>query len=162
MAQEVRSREPKRYINVSRFVGGVRCVLFLARGLFVGDEEDVKPAFRNVRSAGFFFLIWRGDVIISIAWLVEQSMDDERILEELLGLLEANGVAIRKEPLGGSGGGLCSVKGEQVFFVDTQAASVIVAAVCAEAAAKAVDVEKLYIRPEVREFIESNSNLERS
>ncbi len=85
-------------------------------------------------------------------------MNEQRILEELLALLEANGVTIRNEPLGGSGGGLCTVKGEQIFFVDTQAQSAEAAACCAEAVAKVVDVEKLYIRPEVRQFIENHSN----
>jgi hypothetical protein len=84
-------------------------------------------------------------------------MNEQRILEELLGLLEANGVTIRREPLGGSGGGLCTVKGDQIFFVDTQATSAEMAAVCAEAVSKVVDIEKIYIRPEVRQFIENHT-----
>jgi hypothetical protein len=85
-------------------------------------------------------------------------MNEQRILEELLALLEANGVTIRNEPLGGSGGGLCTIKGQRVFFVDTQAPSVVAAVVCAEAVPKVVDIEKLYIRPEVRQFIENHNN----
>ena len=88
-------------------------------------------------------------------------MNEQRILEELLGLLEANNVAIRREPLGGSGGGLCTVKGEAIFFVDTQAPSAEVAALCAEAVAKVLDIEKVYVKPEVRQFIESYSNSEK-
>ncbi|MHC4659974.1 MAG: hypothetical protein ACYS83_12505 [Planctomycetota bacterium] len=84
-------------------------------------------------------------------------MNEQRILEELLLLLEANGVTIRREPLGGSGGGLCTVKGEQIFFVDTQAVSAEMAAVCAEAVSKVADTEKIYIRPEVRQFIENHT-----
>jgi len=80
------------------------------------------------------------------------------ILEELLALLEANGVVIRNEPLGGSGGGLCTIKGQQIFFVDTEASSAVSAAVCAEAVPKVADIEKLYIRPEVRQFIENHNN----
>ncbi|MHC4185507.1 MAG: hypothetical protein ACYSR4_06195 [Planctomycetota bacterium] len=85
-------------------------------------------------------------------------MNKQRILEELLALLEANGIAIRSEPLGGSGGGLCTVKGERIFFVDTQATSAEMAATCAEAVAKVVDIEGIYIRPEIREFIERHKN----
>jgi hypothetical protein len=85
-------------------------------------------------------------------------MNDQRILEELLALLEANGVTIRNEPLGGSGGGLCTVKGEHMFFVDTQATSAQMAATCAEAVAKLLDIETIYVRPEVRQFIESHSS----
>jgi hypothetical protein len=85
-------------------------------------------------------------------------MNDQNILDELLVLLEANGVTIRNEPLGGSGGGLCTIKGERIFFVDTQAASAVSAAVCAEAVSKVVDVEQVYIKPQIRQFIEDNSN----
>ncbi len=84
-------------------------------------------------------------------------MNEQRILEELLALLEANGVTIRREQLGGSGGGLCTVKGETIFFLDTQASSAESAAVCAEAVPKRVDIEKIYIKPEIRKFIEHHS-----
>ena len=85
-------------------------------------------------------------------------MDEQRILEELLELLQANGVIVRNESLGGSGGGLCTVKGKQIFFVDTQAPSADVAALCAQAVAKVTDIEKLYIRPQIRQFIENHSS----
>ncbi len=84
-------------------------------------------------------------------------MNEQRILEELLALLEANGVAIRKEPLGGSGGGLCTVKGQSIFFVDTQAPSAEVAAKGSEAVSKTINIEQIYIKPEIRQFIENNS-----
>jgi hypothetical protein len=85
-------------------------------------------------------------------------MNEQYILEELLTLLEANGVAIRSEPLGGSGGGLCLIKGCHIFFVDTQASSAVSAAMCAEAVSKMVDVEQIYVKPQVRQFIADNSN----
>jgi len=85
-------------------------------------------------------------------------MNEQRILEELLTLLEANGVAIRKEPLGGNGGGLCTVKGQSIFFVDTQAPSAEVAALCSQAVSKTIDIEQIYIKPELRQFIENNSH----
>jgi len=91
-----------------------------------------------------------------------REMNEQRILEELLELLEANSVKIRNEPLGGSGGGLCTVKGEPIFFVDTEAQSAQVAAVCAEAVSKVVDTESVYIKPEVRQFIERYSGSKRS
>ncbi len=84
-------------------------------------------------------------------------MNEQRIVEELLTLLEANGVTIRNEPLGGSGGGLCTMKGQSIFFVDTQAQSADIAPICAEAVSKVADIEKLYIKPEVRQFIESHT-----
>ena len=86
-------------------------------------------------------------------------MNEQRILEELLELLEANGVKIREEPLGGSGGGLCIMKGENLFFKDTQASTFVTATMCAKAIAKIVDIEGIYLRPEIREFIESYNEL---
>ena len=76
-------------------------------------------------------------------------------------MLESNGVTVRNEPLGGSGGGLCTIKGQKIFFVDTQAPSVQVAALCAEAVSKLADVESVYIKPEVRQFIEDHTNSKR-
>ncbi|MHC4737553.1 MAG: hypothetical protein ACYS9Y_01480 [Planctomycetota bacterium] len=83
-------------------------------------------------------------------------MNKQRIVEELLALLEQNGVTIRSEPLAGSGGGLCTIKGEKIFFVDTQASPAEMAAVCADAVSKVLDIEDIYIKPEVRQFIENH------
>lgn len=85
-------------------------------------------------------------------------MNEQQILEELLALLESNGVTIRNEPLGGSGGGLCTIKGRRILFVDTQASSIATAVVCAEAVLKVTDIEQIYIKPQVRQFIENHSN----
>lgn len=85
-------------------------------------------------------------------------MNKQRLAEELVALLEANGVTIRRDQLGGSGSGLCTIKGQTIFFLDTESQSAEVAAVCAEAVSKVVDIEKVYIRPEVREFIEQQSS----
>jgi len=86
-------------------------------------------------------------------------MNDQRILDEILALLEANGVAVRPEPLGGSAGGLCCVKGENIFFLDTQSTEAQNAVLCAEALAKILDIENIYLRPEIRNFIEANARL---
>jgi len=86
-------------------------------------------------------------------------MNEQRILDELLALLAGGGVTIRSEPLGGNGGGLCAVRGQNVFFLDTEAGSGESAALCAEAVRKVLDIESIYIRPEVRQFIEEHSGL---
>ena len=85
-------------------------------------------------------------------------MNEQRILEELLSLLEQNSITIRSEPLGGSGGGLCIIKGQSIFFVDTQAQSADTAAIAAEAVSTVLDIDQVYIRPEVRQFIENHCN----
>ncbi len=81
-------------------------------------------------------------------------MDSTAILDELLSLLEGQNVVIRRDALGGSGGGLCDIKGKHIFFLDTQANAAEAAGKCAEALAKVADIESLYIRPQTREFIE--------
>ncbi len=65
---------------------------------------------------------------------------------------------IRREPLGGRGGGLASMKKETIFFVDTEAATADVATLCAEAVRKLVDIETIYLRPEVRLYLESHAD----
>jgi hypothetical protein len=87
-------------------------------------------------------------------------MNERAILDELLQLLEGRGVKIRSEALGGSGGGLCTVKGEQLFFVDTEAPAWETAALCAEAVAKLVDIESVYMKPQVRQFVEDAAGKE--
>ena len=80
-------------------------------------------------------------------------MDDSAILEELVAVLEEYGVSVRREEMGGSGGGLCLMGAEQVCFVDTDARICDNAANCAEAVCKLVDIEYIYLRPAVREFL---------
>jgi hypothetical protein len=84
-------------------------------------------------------------------------MDEQKILDELLALLESHGVTVRSEALGGAGGGLCSVKGASIFFLDTEASSAEAAACCAEAVGRLLDTATVYIRPEVRRFIEDQT-----
>ncbi|HIJ67395.1 MAG TPA: hypothetical protein HPP87_08385 [Planctomycetes bacterium] len=82
-------------------------------------------------------------------------MEAEAVLEELLALLEQNGVIIRTEPMGGSGGGLCTIKDKQVFFVDAESATADTAALCAQAVRETVDLENIYLKPQIRAFLEN-------
>jgi len=81
-------------------------------------------------------------------------MENQRIFEELLALLEQNSVTVRTEHLGGGGGGLCKLKEKQVFFVDTDAAATEMLAICARAVNETVDIEGVYIRPQVRQCLQ--------
>ena len=83
-------------------------------------------------------------------------MDDSGIFEELVVILEENGVRVRREAMGGGGGGMCKVADKDVCFVDTEAAVVNNAVCCAHAVNKVVDIEMIYIRPIVREFLEQH------
>lgn len=84
-------------------------------------------------------------------------MNQQILLEELTGLLEKTGIQIRTESLGGSGGGLCCVRGQNIFFVDSDAPSGETAILCAEAIGELVDVDSIYIKPQVRQFIENHT-----
>ena len=83
-------------------------------------------------------------------------MDSDGILEELVAVLERQGVDIRRENLGGRGGGLCKFKDKQVFFLDTECDAYEMAGVCAQAVRANIDIENVYIKPEIRRFIELN------
>jgi hypothetical protein len=49
------------------------------------------------------------------------------------------------------------VRGANPFFVDTEANSAEMSVRCAEAVGQVIDVEAIYIRPEVRQFIEEHA-----
>ncbi|HPD46862.1 MAG TPA: hypothetical protein P5279_10165 [Anaerohalosphaeraceae bacterium] len=84
-------------------------------------------------------------------------MDEKAILEYLLGLLEANQVAIRTEPMGGRGGGLCKLKNRTIFFVDSEASTADIAVLAARAVNEIVDLEAIYIVPQIRDFLEKHA-----
>jgi hypothetical protein len=83
-------------------------------------------------------------------------MESQLILDEFLAVLTQKGVTIRTGLMGGGGGGMCKIKGSDVFFVDTQCPVREMAAICAEAVSEIVDVEAIYLRPQTRQFVEKN------
>jgi hypothetical protein len=83
-----------------------------------------------------------------------EKMDQQAIFEELLVILEQNGVVIRTEPLCGGGGGLCKLKDKTIFFVDSEASAAEMAMICAQAVADMTDTDSIYLKPQVRDFIE--------
>lgn len=84
-------------------------------------------------------------------------MNQQILLEELLELLEKSDIQIRTEPLGGSGGGLCNIRGQNIFFVDSDASAGETAVLCAEAVGRLVEIDTVYIKPQVRQFIEMHT-----
>lgn len=87
-------------------------------------------------------------------------MNNQQILEELLALLEENNVSVRAEYMGGNGGGLCNVKGKKIFFVDTQASTAESAARCADAILDTIDIEEIFLKPQIRQFIDDHNDRE--
>lgn len=88
-------------------------------------------------------------------------MNEQSVLQQLLSILDDNGVQVRSEPLGGTGGGLCNVKGKNIFFLDTQAPTSETAILCAEAVGRLVDIESIYLRPQIRQYIKACMETER-
>ncbi len=83
-------------------------------------------------------------------------MENKAILDDLVELLEKNSVKIRKDSMGGGGAGLCKLKNGYMFFMDTDSNIYENALNCARAVKEIVDIETIYLRPEVRDFIEQN------
>ena len=83
-------------------------------------------------------------------------MDNKSILDDLLDILEKNNVKIRKDSLGGGGSGLCRIKDKYIFFADMDSSAYEIAVSCAKAVGQVVDIESIYIKPQVRSFIEQN------
>ena len=81
-------------------------------------------------------------------------MDPQTQLESLLDLLIRLGVEVRREKLGGSGGGLCRLRSRRVFFLDLDLdrAGQLEASVAAVAALPEVD--RLYLTPALREQVD--------
>jgi hypothetical protein len=83
-------------------------------------------------------------------------MENKAILDDLVELLEKNSVKIRKDSMGGGGAGLCKLKNGYLFFMDADSNTYENALNCARAVKEIVDIETIYLRPEVRDFIEQN------
>ncbi len=81
-------------------------------------------------------------------------MDFSLITEEITEILAQHGIEIRHESLGGEGGGLCRLKNKTVFFVDSQGSGREQARQCARALREIVDIDSIYLKPVVREFVE--------
>ena len=85
-------------------------------------------------------------------------MDEHHILETLIDLLEANRIKIRKELLEDSPGGLCRIGKERILFLDSRALPANQAEACAAALVEVVDIDNIYLLPDVREFVENKTN----
>jgi hypothetical protein len=88
-------------------------------------------------------------------------MDYQAITEQLLNLLQAQGVIVRKDAMGGGGGGLCWIKDKKIFFYDTDVSAFEAAVRCARAVHRVIgDLESIYLKPMVRDFIDKYGPIE--
>ena len=84
-------------------------------------------------------------------------MDTETLLDELLDLAGQLGIELRREYLGGHGGGICKLRGKWVLFVDTAASEVEQLDQTAAALANREELEQIYLRPQIREILDQYS-----
>ena len=82
-------------------------------------------------------------------------MSDAALLEELVGILENHGVIVRRELIDESTGGLCRIGDRHVMFVNTSADPKTSAIACAKALWAVADIDGIYLRPDIRQVIES-------
>ena len=88
------------------------------------------------------------------------NMDERHILKTLIDLLEANRIKIRREFLEDGPGGLCRIGKERILFLDSRAQPDDQAEACAAALAEVVDIDNIYLLPDVREFVENITDTE--
>lgn len=84
-------------------------------------------------------------------------MTDQQILQELETLLEALGIYVRHETLEGFSGGLCTVNGCCCMFLDACAQPAESARLCAAAVMSRADLDTMYVKPEVRRYLEETA-----
>lgn len=80
-------------------------------------------------------------------------MHTEELLAALLELAELVGLEVRKEYLGGEGGGLCVLRGKRILILDTGSDTAEQVARTASALARLSEVETMYVLPQVREVL---------
>ena len=76
-------------------------------------------------------------------------------LGSVLAVFEQLGIEVREEALGGSGGGLCRLRGRSVLFLDSQADAASRCAMALAALKSVPELDGMYLPPFVREALES-------
>lgn len=84
----------------------------------------------------------------------DECMDLHQRLDALLTLAEQIGLDIRRESLGGDGGGLCVLRGRRVLFVDTAADIDTRYERTLAAISETPEWESRFVAPEIRDDLE--------
>lgn len=81
-------------------------------------------------------------------------MDTQQLLDDLLELAQRLGIEIRWAALGGEGGGLCTMKGRQVLFIDQSADVATQCERCLADLASLPEIDTTFIQPKLREQLD--------
>ena len=88
---------------------------------------------------------------------MQESSAQDDLLAELLELAGRLNVEVRRLPMGGAGGGLATLRGRRILFVDLDAPTDVQLDVSAQGLARldlAAALEGVYIRPALRALLE--------
>ena len=80
--------------------------------------------------------------------------DCDTHLNDVIDAIGRLGIDVRSEHLGGGGGGLCSLKGRRVVFVDLDADLATQTQRCLDALSLLPEADECYLAPAIREAIE--------
>ncbi len=80
-------------------------------------------------------------------------MDLATQFDAMLEVFGRLGIPLRRERLGGAGGGLCTIRGRRVLFIDVDADLATQVDRCADALAALPETEDIYLAPTLRERI---------
>ena len=81
-------------------------------------------------------------------------MDSQELLENLAELASELGISVRKADLGGAGGSLVNLKGQQILFIDTLAEASDQLERIIPDFARLGGLDQIYIIPELRELLD--------
>jgi len=83
-------------------------------------------------------------------------MEETAQFDEVLRLCERLDIEIRREHLGGDGGGICTMRGRRLLFVDLDADPATRLAAAVSALAVLPEIEDLYVPQVLRELFEAH------
>lgn len=81
-------------------------------------------------------------------------MDTTAQFDTILEFLERLGIEVRLERLGGTGGGLCTLRGVRIVFVDLDADPATRLESCIRALSALPELETVFVPPAIRESID--------
>ncbi|MCG3178950.1 MAG: hypothetical protein BIFFINMI_01280 [Phycisphaerae bacterium] len=84
----------------------------------------------------------------------QEHADNVRLLEDLLELADPLGVEVRRQAMGGEGGGLAILRGRRVLFIDTDARIEQQLEKSADGLSRlAGEMETIYVKPAIRDLL---------